>query len=77
MYIRVNSSTKEDVMKHVDTVVNNIPVAGNRVSNIKFATANDKDFCWLQDIILMGGLTTNPSYQQSYISTGIVEMSYL
>ena len=48
-----NSSTEED-MKHVDTVVNNILVAGNRIQDIKFATANDKDFCWLQDIILNG-----------------------
>ena len=34
--------------------MNNIPVTGNRVQDIKFATANDKDFCWLQDIILNG-----------------------
>ena len=50
----INSSTEEDVMKHVNTVVNNIPVAGNRVQDIKFATANNKDFCRLQDIILNG-----------------------
>ena len=41
-------------MKCVDRVVNNIPLAGNRVQDIKFATANDKDFCRLQDIMLNG-----------------------
>ena len=32
-----NSSTEEDVIKHLDTVVNNIPVSRNRVQDIKFA----------------------------------------
>ena len=54
-----NSSTEEDVMKHVDTVVNNIPVAGNRVQDIKFA----RIFVGYKTLFLMGGLTTNPWYQ--------------
>ena len=48
------SCTANDVVKHVQTVVSNIPVAANRIEDIKNATSVCTDFCQLRDIILNG-----------------------